>query len=744
VSHLPSARTKSAADPAAGAAAAASAVTAVKSLAETFATGQVNFGQAGALLDAGWGTREVVTEGFRRAPLVYACLDKIAGDIATPRYFAARVMTDDGDRPDGKTAEQWELLLNRRANPELGAWELRKRMALRLGVSAVVYVAALRNEPGDRTSAPKALLPLLSGRVEPVYAISKPTGRWDTNAREHRVELTDVRKRYAQSVPSGVFAYAHYLGDGTRAHVYEAADVAVARLPDPGSLTSVWGPVQAASAAVKTGRYLDTALAAILNNDGMATTIVSLDTDSDEDVRAFMDEYRSRAHDPERAGDPIGTKSGPGGVKLSRTGFSPSDLDITGSADYHDRQVLRAFRLSRALLGETSGETFSNAGEAVRHYIEWTLEQWLQAMFGAFEMLLPDGLTVVWDTAGIPALREDEDAVVKRNIPLLEAGAVTRNELRVAVGRDPVDDDPLFNEFLVKLPGRWATLSDATRPPTLPARLAPGATAGGEDTRTGDDGDASKSAPVTTTKADGGDEHPDTVGRLIGPLETALSAQLAAFFSRVGRRVSGRARDLGDPASFTPVDLLRAGEFSDELVADATGWLYEQVKAAADAAADAVGVPVDASSATFRDLAARQAADLPVVLDTVRDDIARVLADGLEEGHSVAKIARNMEDTVGNPERARRIAQTETVRAVNTSAYTTYGASGVVSQVRWRTAVDDVVRATHAALEGTVVTYGQRFPNGLLHPGDRTGPPSETVNCRCRLRAVRENSQETL
>ena len=51
----------------------------------------------------------------------------------------------------------------------------------------------------------------------------------------------------------------------------------------------------------------------------------------------------------------------------------------------------------------------------------------------------------------------------------------------------------------------------------------------------------------------------------------------------------------------------------------------------------------------------------------------------------------------------------------------------------WVTMADELVRDSHAALHGTAVPVDQEFPNGLMYPGDPSGPPEEVYNCRCTL-----------
>jgi uncharacterized protein with gpF-like domain len=58
---------------------------------------------------------------------------------------------------------------------------------------------------------------------------------------------------------------------------------------------------------------------------------------------------------------------------------------------------------------------------------------------------------------------------------------------------------------------------------------------------------------------------------------------------------------------------------------------------------------------------------------------------------------------------------------------------GVASKM-WVAHHDDRVRASHAEADGQVVPVDGHFSVGgypMTHPGDRSAPPGETINCRC-------------
>ena len=56
----------------------------------------------------------------------------------------------------------------------------------------------------------------------------------------------------------------------------------------------------------------------------------------------------------------------------------------------------------------------------------------------------------------------------------------------------------------------------------------------------------------------------------------------------------------------------------------------------------------------------------------------------------------------------------------------------------WLTAGDADVRQSHKRLHGVTIGINEKFPNGLLYPGDPNGPPAEVIGCRCDLIAGEE------
>ena len=90
------------------------------------------------------------------------------------------------------------------------------------------------------------------------------------------------------------------------------------------------------------------------------------------------------------------------------------------------------------------------------------------------------------------------------------------------------------------------------------------------------------------------------------------------------------------------------------------------------------------------------------------------------------------------PERAQRIAATETAKAHNGARLEEMKRNKVRKHI-WMSSRDGNVRPSHQ-IDGEAEFVGEPFSNGVIFPGDgASGPPEEVVNCRCTTVASRED-----
>jgi hypothetical protein len=137
----------------------------------------------------------------------------------------------------------------------------------------------------------------------------------------------------------------------------------------------------------------------------------------------------------------------------------------------------------------------------------------------------------------------------------------------------------------------------------------------------------------------------------------------------------------------------------------------------------------------------RKSLGLDGALDTLMQDVRMSLAEGVGLNESLTELAARVSSYMDQAEQGRvlTIARTETVSAFNFATREAWAQTGEVEAMEWLTARDSVVRDSHAEADGQVGSMASGFEVGgasLAYPGDPSGPPEETINCRCTLLPV--------
>ena len=118
--------------------------------------------------------------------------------------------------------------------------------------------------------------------------------------------------------------------------------------------------------------------------------------------------------------------------------------------------------------------------------------------------------------------------------------------------------------------------------------------------------------------------------------------------------------------------------------------------------------------------------------------IAGAVTQALIQGEAIPKLAKRIAMQTGetNMKAMLRYARTAMTSAQNSGRMEMLHQAqgmGIQCKKRWLATLDHRTRDTHAALDGTVVGVDDKFPNGLMYPGDPEGPAGEVYNCRCTL-----------
>ena len=128
-------------------------------------------------------------------------------------------------------------------------------------------------------------------------------------------------------------------------------------------------------------------------------------------------------------------------------------------------------------------------------------------------------------------------------------------------------------------------------------------------------------------------------------------------------------------------------------------------------------------------------------LDKVKGNVMDSLTTSYQNGEGIKKAAQNLKKEFDGMTKGglRRIARTEINGAQNQGSYLTLKDLDVEYKM-WETAKDSRVRgnnakdkANHRKLHGQIVPIHDKFSNGLMYPGDRSGRIEDWIQCRCTL-----------
>lgn len=122
-----------------------------------------------------------------------------------------------------------------------------------------------------------------------------------------------------------------------------------------------------------------------------------------------------------------------------------------------------------------------------------------------------------------------------------------------------------------------------------------------------------------------------------------------------------------------------------------------------------------------------------------KKQIRAQITSSILQGESIPDIAKHLMERIPemNKASAIRTARTAVTSAQNGGRQASYEKAdqmGIKVRKRWIATKDGRTRRDHRRMDGETVDWDEDFSNGLRFPGDPSGKPAETYNCRCSLR----------
>lgn len=408
------------------------------------------------------------------------------------------------------------------------------------------------------------------------------------------------------------------------------------------------------------------------------------------------------------------------GLQVQEVGASIDGIAYPQLRALTETHICSAFGVPPILVGVQAGldaSTYSNYGQARRAFFEETVSPlWTRIAGTLGRALLPiygaAGEYLAFDFSGVVALQEDATARWNRATAALNAGGITLNQYQQEIGKPGFGDagDVLYLPFSVQptRPDDLSKLADETaKPPEpVPAPLAAAAQEEDDDPApvADEEDDADRAERIEAEGADTGTLLVAREGVTTLPLETRarvvqtnrrnmtriaaqFTPQLRTLFRQQGQEIAAAYRNGRDAAIVLETrdldDLLPLFAEHDEQMRGLLINLYQRSGSLSyKSASNLVGVdiPFDLSNPfvkhTQRDLARR----IVGINETTRNDVRRVITDGIEAGLNHKQLADELEGLYEETYRGRSltIARTESQVAYNLGTADAYKASGVV------------------------------------------------------------------
>lgn len=464
---------------------------------------------------------------------------------------------------------------------------------------------------------------------------------------------------------------------------------------------------------------MDEAAKRVFNNQMKAGGILSglLSSDqplTEDELDAVKRRWEEKYGGVDKAGA-IGVAGA--GFKFQQIGISAADLRMLEVAKITKNEIGTAFGVPGIFLGDMESVDYSNAQIQERILYSNTICPKADRLADRITLfLLPllglKGLKFRFDYSGIEALQANKLERAQIDEIQVRTGALTINEIRVRDGLEPVAWGSAWWTSAMNVPITGANQIE-------------------EVSKSSDEG-STPSAPATKGFSQ---EARKLIAKAfistVKPQEKKFAANTMKVFGAQAKDVVSwiEENEKAQPVK-TLRDILEDGDFVDV-------WHALFVAFGRQALEDVsrrYDMVIPDGSAILKWIRAQESKHSKLVNDTTADEISKILADCRANGESIQQmVAKTKQYFDGIAYRAERVARTNVIAVNNAAAQNVYEENGVEKH-EWLATNDDRTRDDHADADGQVQPIREPFIVGgeeLMYPGDPSGSPENTIQCRC-------------
>lgn len=543
--------------------------------------------------------------------------------------------------------------------------------------------------------------------------------------------------------------------------VYKPEEIVQFKIPNPNNIFRGKSVVEAAAEAIDTDTYAIEANKSMFSrgliNNFILSTEKSLTPDQLKQLRA---ELRSNYAGVSNASKTLILS---GGLKPETISMTSKDAEFIAQQEWLRDKIMSLFGNTKAVLGITDDVNRANAEEAVMHWKRTTVKAEMKSITDTInEFLVPlygENLILTFKDP-VP---EDMDKKIEKITKLKNADLISINEAREELGYAPIDggdemgfqrterqsrNNPqvipksLYNVDYVRMLRRYKIYQRIEKIKELKKAALPVAKRIVESKR--------KTEPqehITFNNDQVWDFHNKQI-RLVEAYEKIFEDKLIKFIDNLVEKA--------------------VGEIPNEVVKMQHKQLIDEEAAITQAVLDFKPLLAGVASIAGQDALEFIKDDSPYIttninliiekhvkkfatsmVETDRDKLIDIIAEGVANGDSVPKIRKRITDEFSQYSRmqAERITRTEVIRTSNLATIDAWKQSGLVRAKQWLTAKDSRVCPYCAPMNGKIVDIDKNyFSTKDEWFGDSDTPLTFEygavkggnlhVNCRCTLLPV--------
>jgi len=496
---------------------------------------------------------------------------------------------------------------------------------------------------------------------------------------------------------------------------------------DPGN--PYWGisPLKAAARTVDTDNEAqDTQKISMQNRgvvDGVFTHESVLTQEQFEEARR---QVREKFLDKSRRREPwvLGA-----GAKWNQMSLTPVEMDFIASRLANLRAIAAAFGLDPWWLGDRTTSTYNNVMEARKALYEDVVIPLLDDVRSTINLKISPmygDIEVTYDLSGIPAMREDYGKKVTQAQTLWNMGVPFEQiNTRLEMG---------FDEFR-----GWSS-------GYLPMNLLPTGSPRAELEEIGDEELEKSYKSLNLESEEAKTVYWKAIDRRKLGWWGVTSKRIETLYRKESNEIVKAIKGKGTADEVDTASSRAIKKLTPEWEKMITAILVTLVRDFGDRIADDLGAQpksmtpsevkwrFDPFSAASRLWIERHGAEtVKSIIDTNLADVRAVILMGKEENLLIPQIAERLKAFYDDRSeyKAMRVARTEVSAAAGFGQREAAEQSGIVQAKRWISSRDDRVRDSHQALDGEERQLDEAYSNGLMFPGDPSGDPAESIQCRC-------------